>query len=176
MKTIVKLIAVITAVFILAAFISYRVITNYYNREEGMRTVVMNRITSDVEDRLEENCELSPDMIPDLDIYRQEYVKKAIPDEIRIVSINAAPHRIDADASYIQPVFGPSRDSTTALRGFLYFIYSSNNRIFPIEMAGIILIISYFAVTLIILLGYHTMIRPFNRLSEYPEKIAKGRK
>ena len=101
MKTIVKLIAVITAVFILAAFISYRVITNYYNREEGMRTVVMNRITSDVEDRLEENCELSPDMIPDLDIYRQEYVKKAIPDEIRIVSINAAPHRIDADASYI---------------------------------------------------------------------------
>ncbi len=175
MKTIVKLIAVITAVFILAAFFSYRVITNYYNREEGMRTVVMNRITSDVEDRLEENCELSPDMIPDLDIYRQEYVKKAIPDEIRIVSINAAPHRIDADASYIQPVFGPSRDSTTALMGFLYFIYSSNNRIFTIEMAGIILLISYFAVILIILLGYHTMIRPFNRLSEYPEKIAKGR-
>ena len=57
MKTIVKLIAVITAVFILAAFISYRVITNYYNREEGMRTVVMNRITSDVEDRLEEEMD-----------------------------------------------------------------------------------------------------------------------
>jgi signal transduction histidine kinase len=42
-------------------------------------------------------------------------------------------------------------------------------------MTGIILLISYFAVILIILLGYHTMIRPFNRLSEYPEKIAKGR-
>ncbi len=175
MKTIVKLIAVITAVFILAAFISYRVITNYYNCEEGMRTVVMNRITSDVEDRLEKDSELSPDMIPDLDIYSQEYVKKAIPDEIRIVSINAIPHRIDADASYIQPVFGPSRDSNMTLRGFLYFIYSSNNRIFTIEMTGIILLISYFAVILIILLGYHTMIRPFNRLSEYPEKIAKGR-
>ncbi len=175
MKTIVKLIAVITAVFILAAFISYRVITNYYNCEEGMRTVVMNRITSDVEDRLEKDSELSPDMIPDLDIYSQEYVKKAIPDEIRIVSINAIPHRIDADASYIQPVFEPSRDSNMTLRGFLYFIYSSNNRIFTIEMTGIILLISYFAVILIILLGYHTMIRPFNRLSEYPEKIAKGR-
>jgi signal transduction histidine kinase len=175
LKTIVKLIAVITAVFILAAFISYRVITNYYNCEEGMRTVVMNRITSDVEDRLEKDSELSPDMIPDLDIYSQEYVKKAIPDEIRIVSINAIPHRIDADASYIQPVFEPSRDSNMTLRGFLYFIYSSNNRIFTIEMTGIILLISYFAVILIILLGYHTMIRPFNRLSEYPEKIAKGR-
>jgi signal transduction histidine kinase len=174
LKTIVKLIAVITAVFILAAFISYRVITNYYNCEEGMRTVVMNRITSDVEDRFSDDgsdSELSQDKIPDMDIYRQEYAKKAVPDEIRIVSINAVPHRIDADASYIQPVFGPSR----TLRGFLYFIYSSNNRIFTIEMAGIILLISYFAVILVILLGYYTMIRPFNRLSEYPEKIAKGR-
>lgn len=178
MKIIIKPIAVITTVFLIAAFISYRVITNYYSREEGMRTVVMNRIVSDVEDRLKEegsDGELDTLDIPDMNVYRQEYHSKAVPSEIRILSVNEVPHRIEADAAYIQPVSGPSRDISMTLKGFLYFIYQSDNRIFTIEMAGIILLISYFAVITVILLGYHTMIRPFRKLSEYPERIAKGR-
>ena len=41
-------------------------------------------------------------------------------------------------------------------------------------MAGAILLISYFALILVIILGYRNVLKPFNTLSEYPERLAKG--
>ena len=179
MKSIVKPIIVITAVFLVTAATLYMVITNHYKCEDGMRNVVMNRITSETEKNLAEagsdDRELSLEMLPDMTTYKTEYGSKAVPDDISIVSMTSFGENLYGDAAYIRPVGYAAENSPKQLKGFLYFTYKSDSGTFTLEMAGIILLISYFAVMAIILIGYHVMIEPFNRLSEYPEKIAKGR-
>lgn len=178
MKTIIRPIVIITLLFLAAAAVSYVVVRDHFKREDGMRAVVMNRIASEVEDNLKDEHSdgiLSRDKLPELEDFRNEFGKKAVPDRIEIISIDNVPRRIEAPAAYIQPIEGKSQDSGNTLKGFLHFIYSSDDRTFTLEMAGIILFISYFAVIAVILIGYRTMIKPFNSLSDYPEKIAKGR-
>ena len=74
MKSIVKPIIVITAVFLVTAATLYMVITNHYKCEDGMRNVVMNRITSETEKNLAEagsdDRELSLEMLPDMTTYK----------------------------------------------------------------------------------------------------------
>ena len=90
----------------------------------------------------------------------------------KTVSELAVDGNSDVDGlEFIRPVY--SSDGT--LMGFLKFIYSSGNQRFTIEMVGVILLISYFVLLVIIMLGYYIMIKPFNSLSEYPERLAKGR-
>lgn len=152
MKSIIKPIIAITVFFMIIAIVTYIVIGKHFSAEDGMKNVVMNRITSEVEDSYAKefkeqgsNAQLGLDNLPDLDKYRQEFGRKYIPDEV------------------------------ISQRGFLYFTYKSDDRIFTLEVAGIILFISYFAVMALMIICYNKMIKPFNRLSDYPEKIAKGR-
>ena len=152
MKSIIKPIIAITVFFMIIAAVTYIVIGKHFSAEDGMKNVVMNRITSEVEDSYAKefkeqgsNAQLGLDNLPDLDKYRQEFGRKYIPDEV------------------------------ISQRGFLYFTYKSDDRIFTLEVAGIILFISYFAVMALMIICYNKMIKPFNRLSDYPEKIAKGR-
>ena len=152
MKSIIKPIIAITVFFMIIAAVTYIVIGKHFSAEDGMKNVVMNRITSEVEDSYAKefkeqgsNAQLGLDNLPDLDKYRQEFGRKYIPDEV------------------------------ISQRGFLYFTDKSDDRIFTLEVAGIILFISYFAVMALMIICYNKMINPFNRLSDYPEKIAKGR-
>ncbi len=152
MKSVIKPIIAITVFFMIIAIVTYIVIGKHFSADDGMRNVVMNRITSEVEDSYAKefkeqgsNAQLGLDNLPDLDKYRQEFGSKNVPDEV------------------------------ISQRGFLYFTYKSDDRIFTLEVAGIILFISYFAVMALMIICYNKMIKPFNRLSDYPEKIAKGR-
>ena len=182
MKSIIKPIIAITVFFMIIAAVTYIVIGKHFSAEDGMKNVVMNRITSEVEDSYAKefkeqgsNAQLGLDNLPDLDKYRQEFGRKYIPDDIKVISLAAVPGRYDEDMAYIQPVGGESRSGLRQLQGFLYFTYKSDDRIFTLEVAGIILFISYFAVMALMIICYNKMIKPFNRLSDYPEKIAKGR-
>ncbi len=151
MKSIVKPVIAVTVFFMIIAAVTFIVIERHFNCDEGMKNVVVNRITSEVEESFSKEYEelgngarLDADNLPDFEKYRQEFGSSNVP-EVKV------------------------------MKGFLYFIYKSDDRIFALEVAGIILFISYFAVMALILIGYNKMIKPFNRLSDYPEKIAKGR-
>ena len=68
----------------------------------------------------------------------------------------------------------PVRNDDT-LTGFLIFKYNTRSKSFVSEMVGVILLISYFAFMLLMIIGYIKLVKPFNNLSEFPERIAKGR-
>jgi signal transduction histidine kinase len=153
-----------------ATFITVRY---YYNQEAGMRNVVMNRLIHDFE-----SGELTTETLDQLDLYRKEYSLRAVPEKIQFIEMNdklsksaLSSDEVMFDKEYIKPI----RDDDGNITGFIRFMYLSEDANFTIGMAAIILLISYFAIMTLIFVGYQKLVKPFNNLSEYPERLAKGR-
>ena len=174
-----KTFCLVTVIFIVLSVGGYLLISQRYKSENGMRYVVMNRITQDIEEKLADD---SPDNISLVDIgtdYEGEYPARVIPAEISFISVNAFEsnevlpenvYSIEYSNEYVKPLYD---DGT--LIGFLKYSYESSNKRFTIGMVEIVLIISYFGIMAILVIGYNKVLKPFNDLSEYPEKLAKGR-
>ena len=189
MKSIVKIIGLITCIFLVLSGIVYLMINRHYASENGMRNVIMNRMVMDVEEGLQSGSFTGSDQIDSFiqkDSYIREYKKKDVPDEVIYYSLKDRSEEEkqestpvtdenlildDSGAEYLRPV--KTEDGTLA--GFLQFRYKSGNQKYTFEMAYLVLVISYFALLLIILIGYNVIVKPFNSLSEYPERLAKGR-
>ena len=154
-----------------------------------MRNVVMNRMVLDVEEDVQSGITPHLDQIDSyisMDSYRQEYKDRDIPDKVIYHSLeNMSEDKnqestetldrntvsTDSGAEYLRPV----RKEDGTLIGFLQFIFKSGNQRFTYEMTYLVLAISYFAVILLTLICYYIVLKPFNSLAEYPERLAKGR-
>lgn len=173
MKKIIKLMCFVTLVFMILAAATFITVRYYYDQEAGMRNVVMNRMIHDFE-----SGELTVETLDQLDPYRKEYSLRAVPEKIEFIEMNdklsesaLSSDEVMFDKEYITPL----RDDEGNITGFIRFMYLSEDANFTIGMAAIILLISYFAIMTLILVGYQKLVKPFNNLSDYPEKLAKGR-
>lgn len=179
MKSVIKLICIITFIYIILGLAAVFITRRHYAEIDGMRQVVMNRIVLDCENNISElssdkSSEYSLVQSFNLDEYRNEFGKKAVPDRVEYIGLSGVTESgADIDGTgleFIRPVY----DTEQNLKGFLRFGYDSNDMKFTIGMAGVILLISYFALIIVIVIGYRNVIKPFNTLSEYPERLAKG--
>ena len=150
-------------------------ISGHYRTENGMRNVVMNRMIMDLEACVQEGKSITADQIDlyiSMDSYRQEYKKKDIPDKVIYYSLeDLSIDLTDSGAEYLRPV----RKEDGILIGYLQFIFESGNQRFTYEMTYFAIVISYFAIIILVLICYYAVLKPFNSLSEYPERLAKGR-
>lgn len=154
-----------------------------------MRNVVMNRMVLDVEASVQSDITIQPDQIDSyisMDSYRQEYKNRDIPDKVVYYSLEDMSEDKDQESTgtldeniavtdlgseYVRPV----RTQDGTLIGFLQFIFESGNQKYTLEMTYLVIVISYFAIILLVLICYYIVLKPFNSLSEYPERLAKGR-
>lgn len=150
-------------------------ISRHYRTENEMRNVVMNRMIMDLEACVQEGKSITADQIDSyisMDSYRQEYKKKDIPDKVIYYSLEDISIVLtDSGAEYLRPV----RKEDGTLIGYLQFIFESGNQRFTYEMTYFAIVISYFAIIILVLICYYAVLKPFNSLSEYPERLAKGR-
>ena len=150
-------------------------ISRHYRAENGMRNVVMNRMIVDLEACVQEGKSITADQIDSyisMDSYRQEYKKKDIPDKVIYYSLeDLSIDLTDSGAEYLRPV----RKEDGTLIGYMQFIFESGNQRFTYEMTYLVIVISYLAVIMLVLICYYVVLKPFNSLSEYPERLAKGR-
>ena len=179
MKSVIKLICIITFIYLILGLAAGFITRRHYAEIDGMRQVVMNRIVLDCENNISEissdqSSEYSLVQSFNLDEYRNEFGEKAVPDRVEYIGLSGVTESgADIDGTgleFIRPVY----DTEQNLKGFLRFGYDSNDMKFTIGMAGVILLISYFALIIVIVIGYRNVIKPFNTLSEYPESLAKG--
>ena len=173
MKRLVKQLGFVTLVFIILIVASYLIISRHFNKEDGMRSVVMNRIAKDYE-----SGDISNDVLDNLDIYRNEYSARYIPAEVSVIEYS--PDLKDSD--FLDSEQFPEREYIKTIRGsdgtvksFLKFEYKCKDTRFTMEVAVVALCISYFAIMTILIVSYNRMLKPFNLLSEYLEKLAEGR-
>ena len=168
MRNIAKYLIGITFLFLALAGCSFLLIEKHYDNENGMRNVVMNRIAKDAEEALRTADEFTAD----LGAYRLEFGKSAVPDRAELIRPGeyAAESGVTRDA-YGREFFYTIDDGNS----FLRFYYASDDRRFTVGIVCAVWITSYLFLILVLIAGYRLMVEPFHELSDYPEKLAKGR-
>ncbi len=173
MKSIVRLSVITTLIFIAASLLIFTAIKKHYDNENGMRNIVMNRMLIDAEAAVNAGLNYAAD----IESYRREYEDRAVPDTVEYIGINELPsygEETKRDAFGAQFVF-QVKGTDGKLEGFLKITYLSGDEKFTYLTVAAIMLLSYLVLMLIVIMLYRLMVKPFNALSEYPEKIAKGR-
>ena len=173
MKSTVKIILFISLFFLAASLLIFPVIDKHYDNENGMKNIVINRIAIDAQ----RSVDIGEKYEADIAKLRDEYGSRYVPDRVEYIDIMQAG---ETDERYIQEVpvsetICPIKGTDGELSGFLKITYLSGDRKFTMVMVAVILLASYIISVTVIIVLYRLMVKPFNELSEYPEKIAKGR-
>ena len=172
MKKIIRLVCFVTLIYLILAGAAYFLVDRHFTKEAGMRNVVMNRIVKDYREG-----DISLNLMDKMEEYRVEYSPQAVPEVAEFIKVNdigvesSFDDVVTSDKEYIRTL----RDDDGNIIGFIRFIYHNKDARFTFGMAVVILLISYFAIMVVILVVYQKMVKPFNNLSEYPERLAKGR-
>ncbi len=173
MKGLIRIVILVSLFFLAAALLVFHVTKRHYDNENGMRNIVMNRIVRDAGKAAGRGEQYRADP----EALQKEYEERAIPDRIVYIDITAVQ---EADEQQPDDAFGsefifPVKGEDGSLKAFLKLTYTSGDRRFTMIMLGAILLLSYITALIVVALLYRRMVKPFNALSEYPEKIAKGR-
>ena len=113
----------------------------------------------------------------DIDALKDEYEDRMVPDKIEYIEVSAVGdmEELKLHDAYGSDFIFPLKEKDGSLRAFIKMTYLSGDRSFTMTMLAAIMLVSYIAAVLVVVVLYHLMVKPFNALSEYPEKIAKGR-
>ncbi len=173
MKNTIKLLFFLSLFFLAASLLIFPAIDKHYDNENGMRNVVINRLVIEAERTLAGGGAYEADLTE----LRRVYTERYAPDHVEYVDVS---HPADTEEGYERDTFGsemicPVKGPQGQVLGFLKITYLSGDREFTRGMVAAIILISYIAAVIVVMILYHLMVRPFHILSEYPEKIAKGR-
>ena len=171
MRNIAKYLIGITLLFLVLAGCSFLLIEKHYDNENGMRNVVMNRIVKDAEDVLRAGgC-----FTADLNAYRGEFPKNAVPKQADLIRTDGSfKENTMVRDTYSNEFFYSVPDGDGGIV-FLRFRYASDDRRFTEGIVWAVLFLSYLSILAVLIAGYRLMVAPFEKLSDYPEKLAKGR-
>lgn len=146
-------------------------IQGMHNSSEGRRQTLMNRAAD----------ELSSGDISDIDSrisqmvasnnWEKDYGKENVPTAVRFIEVS------DADAPYAQITGGDSVWSISkdgAVKGFLVFTFKEDDLMKSIVISEAAIAACFIVSVCFFIYIDRKVILPFNRLSEYPERIAKN--
>ena len=145
-------------------------VEKHYDNENGIRNVVMNRIVKDAEEALR----AGDGFTADLNAYCTEFPKSAVPKQADLLrSEEESTESASVRDTYGNEFFYSVQDGDQT--AFLRFRYTSDDRRFTEGIVWAVLFLSYLSILAVLIAGYRLMVAPFQKLSDYPEKLAKGR-
>ncbi len=173
MKNTIKILLFLSLFFLAASLLIFPAINKHYDNENGMRNVVINRLVIEAERTVGEGETYAPDLTELQGTYGDRYT----PDRVEYLDAGAL---VDTGEDYVRDAFGtemicPLKGAEGQICGFLRITYLSGDREFTVCMVAAIMLLSYITAVIVVIALYRLMVRPFYILSEYPEKIAKGR-
>ncbi len=140
-------------------------------QSDNTRNLVMNRIWNEYKE--------SADFTNGISFKSEEYIsqfgKKNYPDSIKFIkfgelekfSLNS---QNDKNQKYIFPV----SEKTSDQQGFIIFEYTDNSFAQELIIINIILLLLLICIFVFNLLIYKKIIKPFDELTEYPERLSRG--
>ena len=146
-------------------------ISSRNDRAEGQRFTLMNRVANEISSTNVADIDSRLSSLLSSNNWAQEYGKDNVPVDVRYISADSGEGAYammgDGDA-----VWRISRDG--AVSGFLVFSFRDDRSVMTIAVSEIVVVICFIVSALFFIYIDRKVIMPFNRLSEYPERIAKN--
>ncbi len=138
---------------------------------KGQRQTLMNRVTSELSSKGSENIESNLNAMLSSNKWEEEYGKENVPTDIRYVTVEGSKDGMTELAGG-SSVWTITEDG--AVKGFLVFSFDDDHSLKTLMICEVSIAVVFVITVLFFIYIDRKVIMPFNRLSEYPERIAKN--
>ena len=150
---------------------AYLFITVTNDRSTGQRNTLMNRTANELSSKDAADIENELTALVSSNNWEEEYGKDNVPADVRFIRADSG------NGSYSQLWDGDSIWSISQdgeIKGFLVFSFRDDHVIRSVVISEVIVGICFLISALFFIYIDRKVIMPFNRLSDYPERIAKN--
>ena len=150
---------------------AYLFITVTNDRSTGQRNTLMNRTANELSSKDSADIENELTALVSSNNWEEEYGKDNVPADVRFIRADSG------NGSYSQLWNGDSIWSISQdgeIKGFLVFSFRDDHVIRSVVISEVIVGICFLISALFFIYIDRKVIMPFNRLSDYPERIAKN--
>ena len=150
---------------------AYLFITVTNDRSTGQRNTLMNRTANELSSKDAADIENELTALVSSNNWEEEYGKDNVPADVRFIRADSG------NGSYSQLWDGDSIWSLSQdgeIKGFLVFSFRDDHVIRSVVISEVIVGICFLISALFFIYIDRKVIMPFNRLSDYPERIAKN--
>ncbi len=150
---------------------AYLFITVTNDRSTGQRNTLMNRTANELSSKDAADIENELAALVSSNNWEEEYGKDNVPADVRFIRADSG------NGSYSQLWDGDSIWSISQdgeIKGFLVFSFRDDHVIRSVVISEVIVGICFLISALFFIYIDRKVIMPFNRLSDYPERIAKN--
>lgn len=141
------------------------------SRNKGQRQTLMNRVVAEVSSADGENIEAEINRIRSSNTWEEEYGKGNVPEDIRFIPADEAGTGT-AELAGGSSVWTVAREDKVI--GFLVFSFDDDHMTAMILICEAVILTVFIITAMFFVYIDRKIIMPFNRLSEYPERIAKN--
>lgn len=138
---------------------------------KGKRQTLMNRVTSELSSKGSENIESNLNAMLSSNKWEEEYGKENVPTDIRYITVESSKDGMTELAGG-SSVWTITEDG--AVKGFLVFSFNDDHSLKTLMICEVSIAVVFVITVLFFIYIDRKVIMPFNRLSEYPERIAKN--
>jgi len=150
---------------------AYLFITVTNDRSTGQRNTLMNRTANELSSKDAADIENELTALVSSNKWEEEYGRSNVPTDVRFIRADSG------NGSYSQLWDGDSIWSISQdgeIKGFLVFSFRDDHVIRSVVISEVIVGICFLISALFFIYIDRKVIMPFNRLSDYPERIAKN--
>ena len=150
---------------------AYLFITVTNDRSTGQRNTLMNRTANELSSKDAADIENELTALVSSNNWEEEYGKDNVPADVRFIRADSG------NGSYSQLWDGDSIWSISQdgeIKGFLVFSFRDDHVIRSVVISEVIVGVCFLISALFFIYIDRKVIMPFNRLSDYPERIAKN--
>lgn len=150
---------------------AYLFITVTNDRSTGQRNTLMNRTANELSSKDAADIENELTALVSSNNWEEEYGRSNVPTDVRFIRADSG------NGSYSQLWNGDSIWSISQdgeIKGFLVFSFRDDHVIRSVVISEVIVGICFLISALFFIYIDRKVIMPFNRLSDYPERIAKN--
>ena len=150
---------------------AYLFITVTNDRSTGQRNTLMNRTANELSSKDAADIENELTALVSSNNWEEEYGRSNVPTDVRFIRADSG------NGSYSQLWDGDSIWSISQdgeIKGFLVFSFRDDHVIRSVVISEVIVGICFLISALFFIYIDRKVIMPFNRLSDYPERIAKN--
>ena len=149
----------------------YGFIASANKKSEGQRHTLMNRVANEISSKDAADIENSLASLINNNDWAKEYGRDNVPSDIRFIKAD------NADGAYAQlgdgdSIWSLSKDGV--VYGFLVFSFKETGLAETVIICEAVVIVCFIVSVLFFIYIDRKVIMPFNRLSDYPERIAKN--
>ncbi|MBO7452808.1 MAG: HAMP domain-containing histidine kinase [Clostridiales bacterium] len=162
---------VLFIICLLLGLASFLFITKTENKTQGQRHTLMNRVVNEINSSDITDIDSKLESLKKTNDWANEYGKNNVPTDIRYMEITEENTGVPSLVSG-NSIWTVSEDGV--IKGFIVFDFDDSNTTKTIIISETVIFISFIISVIFFIYIDRKVILPFNRLSEYPVRIAKN--